>query len=128
MSKEDRAFFAAGEESFRSCGIIPALNKLLDQFNHHKPAPITSFRFHGPSETLYQLLKEQNGGILDGLPESADALVAWLKVNANARRVRQERILVSFPPLPRRAGVEMIRVERAENPDQYQPLVDGVRV
>jgi hypothetical protein len=126
-TKEGRSVLDAGEESFRSCQIIPVLNLLLDQNMHFKPPAIREFVYHGPVDALLQSMRERRGGP-DGIPKDAADFVEWLRTPANAKRVRQAQILVSFPPFPRREGVQMIRVERAESADQYQKLVDGVRV
>jgi hypothetical protein len=126
MTEEERAHYEAGVEGMRAGNLIPVLQLILDQNAHLKPPAITEFVFHGPVEHLLQLMRAKRGP--DGIPVDAADFVAWLKIPANAKRVRQAQILVSFPPLPRREGVQMIRVERAENPDQYQRLIDGVRV
>jgi hypothetical protein len=119
-TKQERSVFDAGEESFRSCQIIPRMNELLDQFKHHKPPSITTWSYCGPSEKLFSLLLERNSGAPDGLPDSADAMVAWLQVNANAKRVRAAQILISFPPHPRNGKEVMVRMERAETVDEYR--------
>lgn len=123
-TKEGRSVFDVGEESFRSC--IPALNLLLDQNMHLKPPAIREFVYHGPVDALLQSMRARQGP--DGIPTDAADFCAWLRTPANSKRVRQAQILVSFPPFPRREGVQMIKIERAESPDQYQKLVDGVRV
>jgi hypothetical protein len=96
--------------------VIPRLNQLLDQFKKFPPPAITTFSFHGPVEKLLALLRQYGP---DGLPEDGDALVAWLKVPANAKRVRESEILISFPPWQ---GKTMIRVERAASADEYQAV------
>jgi hypothetical protein len=120
LTKEARSVCDTGEESFRSCEIIPRMNQLLDQFKHHQPPSITEWSFFGPSEKLLSLLLAQNEGVPDGLPEDAESLVAWLKVPSNARRVRAAQILISFPPHPRNATTILVRLERAATVDEYR--------
>jgi hypothetical protein len=119
-TKEARSVFDVGEESFRSCQIIPRMNELLDQFKHHRPPSITTWSFHGPSQKLHQLLIERNGGASDGLPENADGLVAWLQVPVNGKKVRAEQIHISFPPHPTNGKEVMVRLERAATVDEYR--------
>lgn len=126
MTKEERAVFDEGVEGMRSGKVIQVLNLLLDQYLHHKPPSITEWSFFGPAEKLLDLMRERRGP--DGIPVDAVDFVAWLKVPVNAKRVRAAGILVGFPPHPRNATTILVKLERAVNPDQYQPLVDGVRV
>lgn len=103
--------------------IEEALQLLLDQ-NAHQKMTMTEFVFHGPVEILYQLMHAKRP---DGLPADAAALVSWFRVPANQRRLKAAQIFVSFPPLPRREGVVMVRLERG-TPDSYQRRIDGVLV
>ena len=126
MTPEERAVFDAGVEGMRSGNVIPVLQLLLDTNAHLRAPAITEWSFHGPVDDLLQFMRAKRGP--DGIPVDGADFVKWLRTPANAKKVRQAGILVSFPPLPRREGVQMIRVERAGDPNQYQPLVDGVRV
>jgi hypothetical protein len=102
--------------------IEEAILLLLDQNAHLRPP--TEFVFHGPVEDLLQLMRAKRP---DGLPD-ADGLVAWIKAPLNWKKLRDSQIICTFPELPRRAGVQMIKVEKATTPDQFTRLIDGVRV
>jgi hypothetical protein len=102
--------------------IVEAFDLLLDQNAHH--TSMKEFSFHGPVERLYQLMLAKRP---DGLPDVA-GLVAWLKTPLNWKRLRDAQIILTFPPLPVRKGVTMVKLERATSPDQYTRLIDGQRV
>jgi hypothetical protein len=119
MSPEERSVYDVGVEGFRSCQIIPRMNELLDQKKHHRPPSINEWTFCGPAKDLMALLLERNSGIPDGLPLDADSLVAWLRVPANAKRVRASQILISFIPHPRNGKEVIVRLERAASVDEY---------
>jgi hypothetical protein len=125
VTNEKETSAVAAETTNEGHVIEEALQLLLDQNAHLKAPALTEFVFHGPAEHLLQLMRAKRP---DGLPADAAALVTWLKAPLNWKKVRDAQILVTFPPLPRREGVQMIKVERATAPDQYTRLVDSQRV
>ena len=125
LTKEERAVYEAGVEGMRSGNVIPVLNLLLDSNLHFPPPAIRTWCYHGPVEKLLALMRERRGP--DGIPTDAADFVAWLRTPENARRVRAEQILVTFPPHPRNGKDLMIKIERATSPNEYSRLIDGVR-
>lgn len=99
--------------------VIPVLNKLLNQNAHYPPPSLTSWSCCCSADHLLGLMREQNGGN-EGLSSTGDDLISWLKVPANARKVREAQILISFPPHPRTGERNLVRLERAETPTEYR--------
>jgi hypothetical protein len=117
-------------ETDRRIAIISCLNILVDAPLRENPKALP-FSFTGPREHLRQLMREIWSS--PGLPKDADELVNWLQAKEHYKLLRAAGLLVSFPKHPQggpdRPLPDLVHVERAdaENPDQYVPLIDGIR-
>jgi hypothetical protein len=120
----------ASPDADRTIAIIASLNILVDAPLRENPKALP-WGFTGPREHLLQLMRER--WTPPGLPEDADELVKWLQAKEHYKPLRSAGLLVSFPKHPQggpgRELPDLVHVERldAENPDQYVPLIDGIR-
>jgi hypothetical protein len=116
-------------ETDRRIAIISSLNILVDAPQRENPRSQFPWSYAGPPDALLSTMKSV--WTSPGLPKDAAELVQWCQ--SNYRALRAAGLLVSFPKHPQsgpgRERPDLIRVERAdaENPDQYIPLIDGVR-
>jgi hypothetical protein len=112
----------------KTLSVIDAFTMLLDSRNKQRPPG--AFSYAGPAGKLLTFMEKAMGS-RHGLPSDGAALIAFLKVPAHIKAIRESQILVSFIPDPRaplqrdqdsdvRNWPPMIRLERAVHETEYR--------
>jgi hypothetical protein len=103
--------------------VVSSLQTLLDSKRHS--APPTDYLFFGPADALLAQMRAASGP--EGLPKSADQLVAWLKVHYYRHPTKKlfRDAYISLELTPSWAGRKctLIRLERAPRPPKEYPKI-----